>query len=145
MKGAKPQMPNVVPMKGTTPRAAPKPPEFLGDEARVVWDHLAGELVSKGRLAPLHEYTFATYCEATANFIAATACLQQEGLYYETKTRNGLQQKKRAAWGIQQESMAAMARIGALFGLSPVDEQRLRDPDQGDLFEQLARQINGTD
>lgn len=144
MKGRKPALPpNVIPMKGDTQirRPAPEAPEFMRDEARKVWDELAGELVAKDRLQPLFVYSFATYCESVASFIDATACLAMEGYYFETKTRNGLQQKKRAMWGVQQEAITAMTRLSALFGLSPVDESRLKGGGQGDLFEDVMRQL----
>ena len=143
MKGRKPDLQNVIPMKDdiVVSRVVPDAPAFMSDEARRVWDELAGLLVGKGRLEPSYIYQFAAYCEAVANFIAATACLAVEGLYYETETRNGLQQKKTASWGIQQESMASMARMSALFGLSPVDEARLKVSGQGDLFDDLMKQL----
>ena len=144
MKGRKPNLPpNVIPMKGDGPITKPVPeaPEFMRDEARKVWDELAGELVAKDRLQPLYVYSFATYCESVASFIEATACLAMEGYYFETQTRNGRQQKKRAMWGVQQEAISAMTRLSALFGLSPVDEARLKGGGQGDLFEDVMRQL----
>ncbi|MDR7125511.1 P27 family phage terminase small subunit [Pseudotabrizicola sp. 4114] len=142
MKGAKPDLRNVIPMKGdVAPRPVPDAPEFMSDTARKVWDELAGVLVGKGRLEPSYVYQFAAYCESVANFIETTACLAIEGKYYETKTRNGLQQKKTASWGQQQEAMSAMARGAALFGLSPVDEARLKVTGQGDLFDDLMKQL----
>lgn len=145
MRGKKPNLNNVVPMKGDIQKHVPEPPEYMSDEARKVWDELAPELVKKDRLEPLYAYQFASYCECVSNFISATACLALEGLYYETKTRNGVQQKKRAAWGIQQEAMAGMRRDSALFGLSPVDATRLTSGGQGDLFDEVMKQLNGTD
>lgn len=144
MQGKKPNLKNVIPMKGDMTRHVPEAPEFLDDEARRVWDELAPELVRKDRLEPLYSYQFASYCTCVSNFISATACLALEGLYYETRTRNGVQQKKRAAWGIQQEALAGMRRDSALFGLSPVDAARLSGEGQGDLFDEVMKQINGT-
>lgn len=145
MKGKKPNLQNVVPMKDDIQKPVPDAPEFLEDEARKVWNALAPELVRKDRLDALYAYQFASYCTCVANFIAASACLALEGLYYETKTRNGVQQKKRAAWGIQQEAMAGMRRDSALFGLSPVDALRLSGEGQGDLFDDAMKMLNGTD
>lgn len=144
MKGKKPNLKNVVPMRGDIQRHVPEAPEYLDVEARKVWDDLAPELIKKERLEPLYSYQFASYCSCVANFIAATACLALEGLYYEVKTRNGVQQKKRAAWGIQQEAMSGMRRDSALFGLSPVDTARLSTEGQGDLFDEVMKQLNGT-
>lgn len=145
MKGRKPDLQNVIPMKGgpVVSRPVPDAPDFMTDEARRVWDELAGLLVSKDRLQPHYTYQFAAYCESVANFIAATACIALEGTYYETETRNGRQQKKTASWGIQQEAIATMTRVSALFGLSPVDEARLRVTGQGDLFDDVMRQLRG--
>ena len=147
MKGRRPNPSGkVVPLKGDMPARTPDAPEFMSDEARKVWDELAPLLAQQGRLKPEFVYQFATYCESAGNFIAATHCLQMEEggrLYYETETRNGKQQKKVAAWAIQQEAMAAMLRIGGLFGLTPVDEARLKSEGQGDLFDDFIAAVKG--
>ena len=147
MKGRKPDLHNVIPMKGNDIAAKPVPdaPDFMSEDARRVWDELAGVLAGKDRLQPQYIYQFAAYCESVANFITATAELAMMGYFFETKTRNGVQQKKRAMWGVQQEAMAAMARGSAVFGLSPVDDARLHSGAQGDLFGQIMDQLrNGT-
>lgn len=143
MKGKKPQLDNVVPMKGDMAAPVPDAPDFLTDDGRKVWGELAPILVAKDRLQPQYQYQFASYCEAVANFIAATGDLAVMGKYYTTKTRNGVQEKKRACWTMQQESMNQMRRDAALFGLTPVDENRLKGGGQGDLFDQLMQQLQG--
>ena len=143
MKGAKPQMKNVVPMREDMTRPVPSAPEFMSEEARRVWDELAPYLVIRERLEPLHTYQLASYCESVANFVAATACIAVEGMWYTVETRNGVQQKKTAAWGQQQEAMNAMRRDSALFGLSPVDELRMSSGNQGDLFDDILGQLKG--
>lgn len=143
MKGAKPQLSNVIPMKGDQAKPVPDAPDFLTDQARAVWNELAPHLVQKDRLAPAYQYQFASYCESVANFMNATADLAVMGTYYQAKTRNGLQEKKRAAWGQQQDAMNQMRRDAALFGLSPVDEQRLTSDGQGDLFDKLMKGLKG--
>jgi hypothetical protein len=45
---------------------------------------------------------------------------------------------------MQQEAMAKMQQLGALFGMSPVDEKRLGAGGQGDLFDEVLKKINGT-
>lgn len=143
MKGRKPELTNVVPMKGDIQRPVPDAPDFLGELARQIWDELAPQLVAKERLEPLYQYQFGAYCENVASFIAATNDIAMHGYYYEVKTRNGNQEKKRAAWGQQQEAMNQMRRDAALFGLSPVDEARLKTGGQGDLFDQLMSELKG--
>lgn len=143
MKGRKPNTGTVVPFKGDPLKHVPDAPEFLSDNGRKVWEELAGQLAAKERLETHHIHMFAAYCESVSNFIDATHCLAMEGMYYETKTRNGKQQKKTAPWGLQQEAMAQMQRLGALFGMSPVDEKRLGAGGQGDLFNDVLNALNG--
>lgn len=143
MKGAKPTVTNVIPMKGDIQKPVPDAPEFMTANGRKVWDQLAAGMIAKDRLEPEHEHLFAAYCESVSNFIDATHCLAMEGMYYETQTRNGKQQKKTAPWGLQQEAMAQMQRLGALFGMSPVDERRLGGGGQGDLFGDVLAVLNG--
>ncbi|KQI66957.1 hypothetical protein AN189_18045 [Loktanella sp. 3ANDIMAR09] len=142
MKGRKPNpLGNVIPMKGDAARRVPDAPDWMSEDARKVWDELAPELIAKDRLQPAFTYQFASYCESVSNFLAATAVIAIDGFWFETKTRNGVQQKKTAAFGVQQEAMNAMRRDSALFGLSPVDEARLGEGGQGDLFADIMKQL----
>jgi P27 family predicted phage terminase small subunit len=142
MKGKKPNpLGNVIPMKGAAQTPVPDAPGFMSEGARHVWDELAADLASKDRLQPAYQYQFASYCESVSNFVQATAVIAMDGFWFETKTRNGIQQKKTAAWGAQQEAMNAMRRDAALFGLSPVDEARLKSGGQGDLFGDIMEQL----
>lgn len=143
MKGAKPNPvgKNVIPMKGAAPVRVPDAPDYMTERARRIWEELAGHLASLGRLDPAYVHQFASYCESVSNFIDATHSLACEGLYYTVKTRNGMQQKKTAAFGLQQEAMNQMRRDAALFGLSPVDAARLKITGQGDLFDDIVKQL----
>ncbi len=144
MKGAKPNPAgNVVPMKGDAKRPVIEPPDMMTDLGRQIWDELAPVMARMSRLEPHYRYQFMSYCEAVANFITATNEVALHGIWYEVKTRNGLQQKKTAAWNQQQESANAMRRDAALFGLTPVDESRLDTGGQGDLFDKLVAQLKG--
>lgn len=145
-KGRKPNLQNVIPMKGDIQKEIPPAPDFLCELGRQVWDELAPELVSKGRLELLYKYQFGSYCAAVANFIQATNTLAMEGLFYETgKGRNGNQKRKHPALTLQENATSAMRRDAALFGLSPVDAARLESGGQGDLFKEVMDQLNGTD
>lgn len=99
MKGSKPKVDNVIPMKGDGQRPVPDAPEFMSTEGREVWGRLAPVMMVKNRLEPHYEDLFAAYCEAVADFIRHTGDLAMMGSYYQTKTRNGVQEKKRAPWG----------------------------------------------
>ena len=146
MKGRKPDLENVIPMKGDIQKEIPAAPEWLGEIARDVWDELVPELVRKDRMELLFKYQFSSYCAAVSNFITSTNEVALEGHFYDTgKGRNGNQKRKHPALALQETSMNTMRRDAALFGLSPVDEARLGAGGQGDLFDKVVAQLNGTD
>jgi len=147
MKGKKPELKNVIPMRGDMKKTSPDPPDDMSGKAAQVWAELAPLLVAKDRLDPTYHYQFRSYCQNVATFIEATACVEVEGLYYEVETRNGKQQKATAALKIQMAAADQMRRDSALFGLSPVDDARLKGGgSQGDLFAEVMNQLkNGTD
>lgn len=145
MRGRKPTMENVVPMREDMPKPVPAPHDLMSDPAKSVWERLAPELVKFDRLKPHFEDVFAAYCEAVADVIELTSNIALEGRTYSVKTRNGMQQKKTANWQARQDALANMRQLGALFGMSPVDETRLSSGAQGDLFDDLMRQLRGGD
>jgi phage terminase small subunit len=65
------------------------------------------------------------------------------GVTYETGAgRNGNQKRTRPEVHLRKFALEGMIRLGALFGLSPIDEKRLGAASQGDLFEDLMRAVN---
>jgi P27 family predicted phage terminase small subunit len=146
MKGRKPNLQNVVPMKGDIQKEIPPAPDFLCDIGRDVWDELAPELAKRGRIELLYKYQFGSYCAAVANFISATNTLAMEGLFYEPgKGRNGNQRRRHPALTLQENSTSIMRRDSALFGLSPVDASRLDTGAQGNFLNSVLDQLNGSD
>jgi P27 family predicted phage terminase small subunit len=143
MRGAKPKVDNVIPMRGDAPKPVPAAPDLMSERGKEVWDRLASEMVRKDRLEPHHEDLFAAYCEAVADVVELTSNIAMNGRTYTVKTRNGMQQKKTSDWQARQDALANMTRLGALFGMSPVDDQRLAGGGQGDLFDQLLREMRG--
>jgi P27 family predicted phage terminase small subunit len=145
MKGAKPKLDNVIPMKGDLMRPIPPAPDLMSESGKAVWERLAAEMIRKDRLEPHHEDMFTAYCEAVSDVIELTSNIAMLGRTYTVKTRNGQQQKKTADWQARQDALANMRQLGALFGMSPVDDSRLQGGGQGDLFDDIMRKINGTD
>lgn len=145
MKGAKPHLTNVVPMKGDFDGRVPDAPDWMSEDGRVAWRELAPIMVQKKRLEPHHHHPFAVYCESVADVIRFTGDLAAFGTYYEVETRNGLQQKKRAVWGQRQDAISTMNQLAARFGMTPVDEARLTISGQGDLFKDLKEMLDGPD
>lgn len=144
MKGKKPALDNVVPMKGDVMRQVPPAPDLLSEGGKKVWERLAPDMIRKGRLEPHYEDLFAAVCEAANDVIELSSIIAMEGRTYTVKTRNGQQQKKTAAWQARLDALASLRQLGGMFGMSPVDDKRLSNADQGDLFEKLAEQLNGT-
>ncbi|WYK06403.1 P27 family phage terminase small subunit [Cereibacter sphaeroides f. sp. denitrificans] len=145
MRGQKPKVSNVIPMKGDLSAPVPEAPGWMSAEGREVWDRLAPVLVAKKRLEPAFEDPFAVYCEAVADVIRFTGDIAAFGSWYEVETRNGRQQKKRAVWGQRQDAIAVMNQLAARFGLTPVDEARVRVTGQGDLFDEILKTLDGAD
>ena len=144
MKGQKPKLDNVIPMRGDTGRPVPPAPDLLSEGGKKVWDRLAPEMIRQGRLEPHFEDLFGAVCEAANDVIELSSIIAMEGRTYSVKTRNGMQQKKTAAWQARLDALASLRQLGAMFGMSPVDVKRLSNTDQGDLFDKLAEQLNGT-
>ncbi len=144
MKGTKPNLENVIPMRGDAPRPVPDPPDLLSDGGKKVWERLAPEMIRQNRLEPHYEDLFAALCEAANDVIELSSNIAMEGRTYSVKTRNGMQQKKTASWQARLDALASLKQLGSLFGLSPVDDKRLSSADQGSLFDQIAAQINGS-
>ncbi|SOC11410.1 P27 family predicted phage terminase small subunit [Rhodobacter sp. JA431] len=143
MRGAKGKLSVVTPMKGDD-EAVPPPLDFMSPDARDVWARLAPQLVKLKRLEPHFHELFASYCEEVAVYIAMTKDIGAHGVTYETgQGRNGNQKRTRPEVHLRKSTLESMIRLGALFGLSPVDEKRLGNANQGDLFEDLMRAVNG--
>lgn len=145
MKGAKPHLSNVIPMVGDFTDHVPAAPEWMSEDGRTTWHELAPIMVRKKRLEPHHHHPFAVYCEAVSDVMRFTGDLAAFGHYYEVKTRNGLQQKKRAMWGLRQDAITTMNQLAARFGMTPVDEARLATGGQGDFLKLMMDQMNEPD
>lgn len=145
MRGSKPNLENVIPMKGDHVRRAPPAPDHLDEHAREVWERLAPILINKGRLEPEYEDSFAAYCVMAGHVVAMSHEISMMGSWYEAKTRNGVQQKHRAPWVQLTQAVVGMNQLAARFGLTPVDEARLKSGGQGDLFADLMKSLDGTD
>jgi P27 family predicted phage terminase small subunit len=144
MKGKKPELDNVIPMKGGSSRPVPPPPDLMAEGAKKVWERLAPHMERLGRLKPIYEDAFEELCAALNDIQELRVVIDLEGRTYTVKTRNGLQQKKTAAWQALLDAQNTVMRKSALFGMSPVDDKRLANTDQGDLFAMLKEGLDGT-
>src|SRR5260370_41579840 len=150
MRGAKPKLKNVIPMrpddveaerlrKKATRRAIRQlmPPGLTPDlskEYQRVAKILADPTVD--RLKPRYIDTIMEYCRATRRlhfFRDAMPTLNLE--VYRVKSRNGDQVKSHPYVAQMNETGRQWRSLVAMLGLSPTDERNLL-PGQGDLFDE---------
>jgi P27 family predicted phage terminase small subunit len=97
-------------------------PDWLSDEAKDVWKHLATELEAIGLLTSMDEQAFAVYCQSYAELIEAEAELVKGGKTQTTK--DGFVRK--SPWlSVRDEAHKRMQQIGAQFGFSPASRTRI--------------------
>lgn len=106
------------PPKGSKP---PSPPACLSKLAKKEWRRLAKTLFDMGLLCPNYVAAFAVYCQAWADWFDSREELKK-GL--TVLTPNGFMQQS-AFYSIANSALKNMKDYIALFGLSPVDIERL--------------------
>jgi len=110
MKGAKPAMSNVVPMKGDG-LTTPEPLDWMSGHGREVWAELTPILVRNRHWQPQFAYEWAEYCEAAGDFVRFTGDIAAFGSWRENGGgRNGIMEKDRRVWRQRAEAMATMQR-----------------------------------
>ncbi len=108
-----------------TPAAAvPVVPAFdLSDEARVVWDRLAPDLIAKGVLTGWDVDAFSTYCATVATYQEASRELAVGGMTARGAAGGVI---KSPYWQIMRDAVATMVTLGGRFGLTPSDRAGLK-------------------
>lgn len=99
-----------------------RPPVELDDDAAEVWSRLAPDLIAKRVLTAWDTEAFAAYCLAVAAHRSAWRELQSGGLVVRGQ-RGG--EVKSPYWQVWRDSLDAMIRLGARFGLTPADRAAL--------------------
>lgn len=108
------------------------PPEDLSEEAIVIWNELAADLIRTGVLKPWDARMYGDYCEAVVSSREAQAHLDEEGevIDYPVFNRSGEEVSSRPVvnpwWKIRMEASDKMAKGAARFGLTPADRSRLQ-------------------
>lgn len=107
------------------------PPDDLSDQAIVVWERLADQLIKAGVLSEWDIENYAEYCEAVVSAREAQAHLDEEGEVIDVPIHNregrvaGYKQAINPWWKIRMESAKRMHDGAARFGLTPADRSRL--------------------
>lgn len=108
------------------------PPEDLSEEAIVIWNELADDLIRTGVLKPWDARLYGDYCEAVVSSREAQAHLDEEGEVIDMPIHN--RDGKVTAykpvispwWKVRREAAEAMLKGAARFGLTPADRSRLQ-------------------
>jgi len=157
MRGAKPKLKNVVPMRDAgdpttaqvreaTVRRAIKAfmPRGLSKEMQVEWRRVARILAdpSVDRLKARYVDVILEYCRATVRLNSLRAAMPTLNLeIYRVKSRNGDQVKSHPYVAQLNETWRQWRSLVAMLGLSPTDERNLL-PGQGDLFDESDSYFN---
>jgi P27 family predicted phage terminase small subunit len=154
MRGAKPKLKNVVPMRPDDVEVARlrqkairraiaqlMPRGKMSDELKAEWRRVAKILADPtvDRLKARYVDTILEYCRATVrlrNFREAMPTLNLE--VYRVQSRNGDQVKSHPYVAQLNETWRQWRSLVAMLGLSPTDERNLL-PGQGDLFDESEK------
>jgi P27 family predicted phage terminase small subunit len=141
MRGRKPKLDTVVHFPGAEEseefhrrRAIELRPKGLTRAQRQEWLRIAVELSKVGRLKPLFVDLIADYVYLLLKVAGTRKQLDDEGWTYGSETRDGHQMKNKPEVGQYNDDWRKLYVLAARLGLSPADEQRLRNNRQGDLF-----------
>ncbi|MDG9671826.1 phage terminase small subunit P27 family [Hahella sp. CR1] len=97
-------------------------PDWLGDDARRMWELIAPELCAQKIIAITDAHNLEAFCAAYGRWRQAERELAQYGIT-TTDANGGL--KKNPAATVANESLKQLATFGALLGLDPSSRQRL--------------------
>jgi P27 family predicted phage terminase small subunit len=101
----------------------PPAPDWLDDVAVHRWNEDGPLLLSLGLLTPLDLVSFAAYCQATADLIAAKIQITEEGATTVTDKGNVIQHP---AVGMRNRAYEIMRKFAADFGMSPSSRASLK-------------------
>jgi P27 family predicted phage terminase small subunit len=101
----------------------PPAPDWLDDVAVYRWNEDGPLLISLGLLTPLDLVSFAAYCQATADLVAAKIQISEEGATTVTDKGNVIQHP---AVGMRNRAYEIMRKFASDFGMSPSSRASLK-------------------
>lgn len=117
------------------PEPGARCPEWISPAARAQWIRLAPILENCGALTEADENILAAYCDAFANFIAATKEVNKLDSFIEEGPHG---RKLSPIVSAQRNYLEVLVKLGTKLGLSPSDRTAIKvAPQQGDLWEDL--------
>lgn len=98
-----------------------EPPEFLSlnEIALAEWNRVSPELEACKVLTSVDLSTLAAYCVSYAQIVDATTQLENEGLTYETMTKEGTVIRKHPAVDVRNIAIRLMISAATELGMTP--------------------------
>ncbi len=107
------------------PPVLPKPPDWIGADARELWMDLAPKLSRLGLLTELDVGAFTILCVTWGHWREADRYIAQHGDVYTNAA--GLE-KRHPMSGIASDTAKMLLTLCGQFGLTPLSRQRLQVP-----------------
>jgi P27 family predicted phage terminase small subunit len=142
MKGRKPASENVVPLTGnaktqdfralSAQRARELCPQDLPFDVKAIWDRLAPAMCDprRDRLNDGNVLLFEQLCWVVSRHEKLRLDVRENGETYESRTRNGVQQKSRPEVAQLNETLRQVRALASDFGMTPAAERGLKSTGQ---------------
>lgn len=127
----------------------PKPPVYLTDSAKEHYKAMAKKLIKHKRLKDIYLDALEAYASAKARWEFACRKIreldkEEYGSGYFQSFKNGTVTQNSTWVNQQNQAWAIIEKCCKMFGLDPASEQGLTvDPNQGNLFDDLAKKLKG--
>lgn len=102
-----------------------KPPDWVNEEGRKVWEFLAPRLLGIRILQRIDTLTFGRYCQNFGKWVALSKVLDEEGMTYKPKSEHGDYIRPHPAVIMCERLDRLLQSAEASFALNPADRQRL--------------------
>ena len=138
------------PGKRALPKGEPRPatgdrvpsaPRWLSEEARAEWRRLAPRLHAVGLLTEVDSQALGLLCEAFAQYVAAKAVVDREGMLLMSEKGNAYQHP---ATGLMTQARGELMKWAREFGMTPSARTRIvvdtgsEEPSLADLLAEAA-------
>jgi P27 family predicted phage terminase small subunit len=104
------------------------PPDYLDDDARLVWGRLGPVLEDRGVLTEWDVDMFAVYCTAVVHHRRAVELVNKSNVL--TKAAGASHVVKNPALQVVRDQAAILSSLAGRFGLTPADRSLLDLPEE---------------
>lgn len=111
--------------------------------ARAAWKTITERMAQLELLDKVDSYSIALTCCQWADYVELRNFVAKEGRTYTTTGRHGLQHKTRPEVGQMNDLERRLRSSFGEHGLTPLARVRVKAPEQGNLFDDMMRALNG--